>query len=386
MERFFRALLAVFLTTGLTACSLFSANKEPVRTPKALTSIQEEKVQLATVWSRNTGKGVAAGRYEKLLPAVSGERVFVTDAEGTVSAFARKDGTPLWRQKLNVRVGAGVTVGSGLVLLGTLNGEVIALSEEDGRRLWKTRVSSEVLATPVTDGTFVIVKTIDDKLTALDSKTGAVRWVQATLQPALTLRGSSSPVISREAVFSGYTGGDTRAFRLKDGLPLWSARVAIPKGSTELERMVDIDGAPLIVGDSVFVVSYQGNVVNLDLFSGQVRWTKEISSYQSMAEGFGSLYLIDQDSLISSLDQRSGSANWRQEALQYRLLTAPATFSNYVIVADYQGYLHLLSQVDGNLAGRFRAGSAAIRTAPVVDNDMLFVLNEKGQLMALKTR
>ena len=386
MERFFRPLLVVLLVSGLSACSMFSSDEEVVRTPKPLQDIKDEAVQLTEVWSRSIGKGVEA-RYEHLVPVVDGSAVYVVDAQGAVSALDRQTGKEIWSRKLEgIRVGGGLNVSNDMILLGTLEGEVIALSEKDGSDLWKTRVSSEVLSVPVTDGSVVVVKSIDDKLTALDAKTGKSLWTQDTLQPALTLRGSSAPVIEREAVFSGYSNGDAKAFRLENGAPLWSSRVSAPKGSTELERMVDIDSTPLIVGDTLFVASYQGNVAGLDLYSGRVRWSKEVSSYSPLAEGFGSLYVTDQDSFVSSLDQRTGASSWRQEGLQYRGLTAPATFSSYVVVGDYQGYIHLLSQVDGSLSGRFKAGSSPIRAQPQVDGDMLYVLNTSGKLMALRKR
>ncbi|MGB1270844.1 MAG: outer membrane protein assembly factor BamB, partial [Endozoicomonas sp.] len=297
MERFFRGSLILLMAMGLSACSLFSQDEEEVRTPKPLQAITET-VQLTKAWSRNVGKGVA-DRFESLVPAISSDVVFVSDAEGNVLALNRETGKELWKRRLeNARVGGGVSAGAGMVLLGTLNGEVIALNQEDGRDLWKTRVSSEVLSAPVTDGAFVAVQSIDDRLTVLNALSGELLWRQDTLQPALTLRGSAEPLLYREAVFAGFASGEAKAFRLENGAPLWSSRVAVPKGSTELERMVDIKGAPLMVGDSLYLASFQGNVANLDVYSGRVRWFKEMSTYKGMAEGFGSLYLTSEDSYV----------------------------------------------------------------------------------------
>ena len=386
MERWFRGCLVLLLVLGLSACSIFSSDEEEVRTPKPLLTIKDERVKLEKVWSRNAGTGVE-DRFEDLKPAVDGERVFVAGSEGKVSAFDRETGKELWQERLDdVRVGGGVTAYYGKVLLGTLDGEVIALDQETGKELWRSRVSSEVLSAPVTDGVYVAIQTIDDRLTVLDADTGKSLWRQEALQPALTLRGATEPVLFREAIFAGFSGGEAKAFRLDSGAPLWNARIAVPRGSTELERMVDIKGAPLIVNNTIYFDSYQGNVVALDLYSGRVLWSKELSSYKSMADGYGSVYLTSDDSYISSLDQQSGAANWRQEDFEYRGVSSPATFDTYVIAGDSEGYLFLLSQRDGSQAGRYRVSSSAIKAQPVVDSDFIFVLSADGKLTALKAK
>lgn len=379
--------MVLLLATGLTACSLFSSDEEEVRTPKPLQALEqrEDSVQLAKVWSKNIGEGVG-DRFEQLTPAIQGDVIYITDARGQVMALSRENGREIWKRQLKVRVGAGVTTGVNQVLLGTLDGEVIALNQETGEDLWRARVSSEILSSPVTDGAYVAVHSIDDRLTVLNARTGDLVWRQDVLQPALTLRGSSEPVIVRDAVIAGFSSGEAKAFRLTDGAPLWSSRVAVPTGSTELERMVDIKGAPLVIGDSLFLASFQGNIVGLDLYSGRARWSKEVSSYKPIAEGFGALYVTDENDYISSVDQRTGASSWRQEALEYRRATAPATFGSYVAVGDLDGYVHLLSQVDGSFAGRFKATSKALTARPIVSGDLMLVMSSSGELVAIRQR
>lgn len=380
MERFFRSLLVVTLSLGLTACGMFSKDTEEVRTPRPLTSF-EASVEMKQVWSRNVGEGVKSG-YEQLVPSVFGDIIYTVGAEGTVTALEVETGKRVWNRKLNIRVGGGINAMQGMLLLGTIDGRVLALSAEDGSDIWETRVSSEVISVPQVSGDTVVVQSIDDTVTAINAEDGRVIWAQENLQPALTLRGSSSPRIDNGAVFAGFASGEARAYRMEDGTPLWVSKVSLPKGTSELERMVDINASPLIVGDNVFMVSYQGNAAALDMYSGRVRWNREISSYKSMSSGFGFLYLTDQDSYVSSVDQRTGAVGWRQDQLEYRQVSAPESYSSYVAVGDMDGYLHLLSQVDGSMAGRYKVGSA-IKAQPVSAGGMLFVLDAKGKLYAL---
>ncbi|MDD7804660.1 MAG: outer membrane protein assembly factor BamB [Endozoicomonas sp. (ex Botrylloides leachii)] len=383
---FVKTSLVLLLLSGLSACSLFSSDEEVVVKPRTLQDLKKTEIQLTEVWSKTIGKGVGSG-YATLRPAIDNNVIYVAGAEGTVFALDATTGKVKWKVDLGVPVGGGVTVSAQKVLLGTLNGEVIALNQDNGSVLWKARVSSEVLSVPVIDNNFVIVKSLDDQVTALNATTGKRVWDHSVLQPPLTLRAASAPAIAaHSAVIAGYTNGNVSALNLKDGSLLWNTKIAIPEGSTDLERMVDVDTTPLIVGDTIFTASYQGNVVALDLYSGRERWSKPFSTYHALAQGFGSIYITAQNGFVSSLDQLSGAANWRQEGLEARTVSAPATFNNYVVVGDYQGYIHLLSQVDGSFAGRYKTGSSSIKAQPLVMDNMLYVFNSDGKLIALKKR
>lgn len=385
MSRLFRGSLTLLLALSLSACSIFSSKDDDVKKPKALQPLVEEQVKLVTVWSRSVGKG-AGSSFASLKPAVYGDRVFVSGADGEVSALERDTGKVIWRKSLDVVVGGGVSADAGMVLLGTLDGEVIALNQESGDELWRSRVSSEILSAPVTDGVYVAVQSIDDHLSVFDARSGDFLWRQDTLQPALTLRGSASPLLFTEAVFAGFASGEAKAFRLQNGAPLWSARIAMPSGRTELERMVDVRGTPLMVGETIFFTSFQGNIAALELYTGRVRWSKQLSSYESMADGFGSVYVTSEEGYVTSVDQRSGASNWRQTDFEFRQLSAPATFSSYLVVGDGEGYLHVLSQVDGSQIGRFKVASSAIKAQPQVDIDLILVMTSDGELVALKEK
>ncbi|MGB0361002.1 MAG: PQQ-binding-like beta-propeller repeat protein, partial [Endozoicomonas sp.] len=220
----YRSGFVLLLVLSLSACSIFSSDEKGIRTPKPLQSISDERVQLKEIWSHDAGKGVG-NRFESLRPAIDNDKVFVAGSQGMVYAFERDTGKPIWKTELeDTRVGGGVSAYYGKVLLGTLDGEVIALDQENGAELWRSRVSSEILNAPVTDGIYVAVQSIDDRLTVLDADTGKYLWRQEALQPALTLRGSSEPVIFREAIFAGFANGEAKAFRLENGAPLWSSR------------------------------------------------------------------------------------------------------------------------------------------------------------------
>ena len=246
-------------------------------------------------------------------------------------------------------VTGGVGAGEGLVILGTTHAEVIALSAADGSEKWRVRVSSEVLSTPATGDGLVFVQTSDGRLVALEAKDGARRWTFDTPVPVLTLRGTGSPVYSSGVSWPASQTAKSRAFRASTGEPLWDQRVMLPQGRSELDRIVDVDGTPVITANAVYAASFQGRLSAIRPSDGTVLWEHDASSYVDLAQGSGNVYVVDDKSVITAIDQRTSSVAWEQRALFKRGLSGAAAVGSYLVVGDEDGFIHVLSQIDGHL-------------------------------------
>ena len=343
----------------------------------------ENQVQPKTLWSRSVGSGTDNQRLN-LKPRVVGATVYVADGEGEVQALAVEDGSRRWEVDLEVPIAGGPGAGDGLVLLGTSDAEVIALDPESGEERWRSRVSSEVLSVPAASGGVVVAHTIDGKLFGLESTNGNERWVYEREVPVLTLRGSGSPVLSGGAAFVGMAGGKLIALRLDNGNLLWDLNVTVPGGRSELERLADIDGDPILVGGGVFVATYQGEVAAIEQRSGRLAWQRKMSSYSGMAVDRRGLYVGDAEGVVWGLDLRSGSARWSQDALKNRRLSNVAVLEDLVVVGDFQGYLHWMDRDDGRLIARTRVGSDPITTGLQVFDGVLYVQGDGGDLAAIR--
>jgi len=374
---------AALLALALLAAGCSSNSKKELP-PAELTDFKEEVV-LQKVWDRSIGDG-QGDTFNMLVPAIENERIYAADVTGEVIAMDRSNGDVAWKVDLDQPVSGAVGVGYGLVLLGTLRGEVIALDATNGEQKWKTKVSSEVLAPPANNGTVVVVQTQDDRLIGLDADTGTQRWQYDSTPAVLTLRGTGAPLATNTLAIAGLSTGKVVALDVQNGVPVWEARVAVPQGRSELERVVDIDGGLLLSGGTLYVASYQGRMAGIDLESGRVLWQRDASSYAGVAQGFGSVYTSLASGTVEGVDERSTSALWSNESLARRQLSAPEVFSSYVAVGDMEGYLHLLSQVDGRFVGRVRVDSDGLRARPLVAGDMLYVYGNGGKLQALRIK
>lgn len=404
----FRSALLLAWVVLLSGCAAFSwipgigddEDDEEKTEPAELIAFDAE-VNVERQWKTKVGKGLG-NKYIRLQPLVVADRVVAADAYGVVAAFDRFSGDELWRQQVGEVerrasgldrfmdrsdagfVGGGVGGGEGLVLLGTTRGNVIALALSDGTEEWRTYVGSEIGAQPVAAQGRVFAQTIDGELIALDAKTGEKLWSYSSQVPLLTLRGTSTPVTARDVVFTGFASGKVVALRANNGEPIWEQRVMLPEGRSELERIVDVDAAPLVTANAVFAQAYQGRMMRIMARDGRPRWEADVSSFLNLAEGYGQVYAVEEKDTVTALDQESGEVVWQHDLLARRALTAPLAYSNYLVVGDAQGYVHVMAQRDGRMMGRKKVNGKGIRTPFVLADGTFYVLDNAGGLHAYK--
>ena len=359
----------------------FGDDEDP-RAPAELLDVVSETT-INRNWRINVGNG-QGDNYKKLTPVVDGGFVFAASDDGEIIAVNTINGDLMWLTEVENSITGGVGAGDGIVMIGTEAAELIVFNQSNGEEIWRASVSSEILSQPKTNGDIVVAQTVDGKLIALNREDGMQRWTYETTLPALTLRGTSSPILTSEGtVVAGFSNGILVSVAAEDGVYVWEERVAVPDGQYDIERVIDVDGELLVDGSRILAASYQGNLMAFDIASGQIVWGMEASSYHGMDQGFGNIYYSDDKSHLIALRNNSSDVVWQNEELQYRDLTAPKTISNYVAIADYEGYLHLVSQIDGRIVGRTRIDNDGIRSNLIDDDGKLIVYGNSGSLVSL---
>lgn len=375
-------LMLAALLSGCSSMSGFLGGEDNAEPPAELQKL-DDPVALKRLWSTSVGVGYDS-QFVRLVPAVSGDRILAADRRGRVVAYDAASGKRLWETRTDAPVSAGPGVGDGLVLVGTSDARVLALELEDGAILWEAAVSSEVLSVPQVDRGVVVVQSVDGNVAGLDAIDGGQLWIYDRDVPVLTLRGTSTPAVGFGAVIAGFASGKLAALTIEEGFVAWETSVAVPRGRSEIERMVDVDGDPIIMGSAVYVASYQGRVVVIDAQSGSLGWTRDMSSHAGIGVDFAQVYVTDQDSSVWALTRESGGTVWKQEQLANRSLTPPAPFEDYIAVGDFEGYVHLLSRYDGHVAGRVRVDGKGVSSRPLVVGDTLYVYGNGGTLAAYR--
>jgi outer membrane protein assembly factor BamB len=299
-------------------------------------------------------------------PAMDGKYVYAASQKGELTKLDAETGKPAWRVSAGETLSGGVGAGERLVLAGTPKGMVLAFDQENGKPLWKAKVASEVLSAPRIHQGVVVVRSGDARIYGLDAVDGKRKWVYERATPTLTLRSSAGVVIDEAGIaYAGFAGGKLVALNAADGRVLWEASVALPKGTTEIERIADVTSLPVADGRYVYASAYNGRTVGIERASGRVLWSRDISSYVGLAADGSMLYVTQSNGAVYALDYSSGKSYWRQGGLQWRQTTAPLPLGRYALVGDLEGYIHLLARDDGAFAARLRTDSSAVMPQPV---------------------
>ena len=373
-------LLCVLLVSG---CSWFGGDDDDAAIePAELVDFQEE-VSIVRQWSVNVGSG-AKNYLISLRPTANSDTVFAADYEGQITALDVGTGNVRWQAQLDVPVTGGVGYGAGLVMVGTVEGEVFTLDAKDGAVLWTSQVSSEVLSSPKSNGEIVVVHSIDNKIAVLDAKTGEEIWQHDGDAPILSVRGTSESIVTNNMVLSGFDSGKLIAFSPDNGSIIWETRLALPTGRTELERMVDIDGEPLLVGDVIYSVTYQGRVGAVSRGTGRSLWSQDSSSHHAPAYGDGQIYVTGAEDSVQAFQAGNGQSVWSNDQLFLRRLTGPVKLSGTIATADAEGYLHLLDPSDGRFVGREKIDGSGVSTPMLSVGESLIIQSNNGKISAYK--
>ena len=335
-------------------------------------------IAVKTLWQASIGNSQEA----VFSPAVTSDGVFAAAGDGTITRLDASNGKQIWRINAGERLTGGVGADRKMLVVGSGKGEVLAFGI-NGAALWKTQISSEVLAAPQVSDDVVVVRSADGRIFGLDAKDGKRKWYYQRATPALTVRSPAGISIAGNVAYAGFAGGKLVAINLDSGSVRWEATVALPRGTTELERVTDVIGLPVVTQREVCAVAYQGRVGCFDIANGQSIWGRDLSSTSGLSLDARQVFTSDDKGAVHALDRLGGNSLWKQDKLSLRNLSAPLPLGREIAVADIQGYVHLLARDSGAFVGRVATDGSPVSTNPVTLPDGGFLIQtRKGGLYA----
>lgn len=379
-----RILFFMLSALGLAACGSSSKEtdffqiEEPAKKPSV-----SNQTKMQNNWRLNLGDKVAEGSAI-LTPVLSGAHIYAAATNGRIDKIDAQTGKRVWRAVLEDEViSAGVDVGFGLVLAGTDQGLVYALSTEDGSVEWQVQLSTEILASPVIGDDIVVARSSDGKVYGIAPFNGEIIWTISRQLPPLTLRGESKPLVVQGVIIAGFPDGTLAAIEAQTGRALWDFPISFPRGNNELDRLADIDTTPLLVGNFVYVTSYQEITHALNIVEQGIAWSTEISSTHSFAYDSAHLYISDNKGVVHQLNRTTGEKMWAQEGLRLRNISAPISVGPYLIVGDGDGSIYVMSKSDGSYVGSHKLGAQAILGEPIVDSNNIYFMDSDGAVQSV---
>ena len=368
----FKNLLYLLLFMTLIACE---TGAEEVEKPNELKKQINEQFSFERRWSVNAFKSLPLG---KINIASDQDSVFIFDSRGEIKAFS-SNGIRIWNKKLDVDISTGITLGFNKLLLSSSNGEVFCLSKDSGETIWQYSTSGEVLSPPATNGDIVAIQNIDGRVTAVDLETGEFRWDYRSVIPNLTLRGTSEPSFYEGFLYIGFANGNLAKIEPRSGVTQWEIPITTSKETSEIGRIVDIDGNFVFSSGIAFVATFQGDVAALDTRSGRFIWKEKTSTANDLLSFRGKIILIDEKDQVLAYSQNSGKLEWFNKDFFLRELTSPNRLKSLVVYGDFQGFLHALDISQGEQVARKKVSRSKIISISTKDENVL-TLDSKGKL------
>ncbi|HEY0488377.1 MAG TPA: outer membrane protein assembly factor BamB [Telluria sp.] len=331
-----------------------------------------------TAWKLDIGK---AEDYV-FTPAVVGNTVIAASADGAIARVEAATGRQLWRVKSDTPLTAGVGSDGNMLVFGGREGTVLAF-DMNGKPMWKYQASSEVLSSPVVGQGVVVVRSGDNRIVGLDAATGQQKWTVQRTSPPLILRNAPGMIVVDKDVIIAQPGGKLLSLLLATGAPRWEVAVGEARGATELERVTDIGGTPVLFEGQVCAAAYQGRVGCFDVVTGAARWNKDLSSEVGVSVDQRFVFAVDDKGAVSAFERETGASVWKNDKLGYRRLSTPVSYGRAVAVGDYQGYIHFLSREDGSFLARAATDGSRVISAPQVAGSNLIFQTQSGTVTAI---
>jgi outer membrane protein assembly factor BamB len=374
-----RKLVGVGVLALMAGCSSLNpfASKPKGPQPAPLTELKAS-MAARTTWKLDIGKS----HNYMLSPALAGDSVILASADGNIARVEAGSGRQLWRIKAGMDLTTSPATDGNLIAVGGAKGMLLAF-DMDGKPLWKTQLSSEMLSAPAVAQGIVVTRSIDNRIVGFDAKTGEKKWTVQRPTPPLTLRLAPGMAVHDKDVVIAAPGGKLASHLIATGAPRWEIEVGVARGATELERVTDIGGVPVIFGGDVCTGSYQGRVGCFDAATGSARWTRDLSSQVGVAVDQLYLFAVDDKGALYAFNRETGTSAWKNDKLSYRGLSTPVSYGRAVAVGDYQGYVHFLAREDGKLLARVALDGSPITGNPVLAGSNLIFQTQNGTVAAI---
>ena len=363
------ACLGVLALAGLSACSSGPEKPKPTELPP-VAALMGTRV----AWTAQVGAG-----SEATAPLVAGGCVFAASTTGTVVALDAATGQDVWRLNLGTPIAAGVGSDGQTAAVVTQSNQLVALA--DGRELWRVRLPARAFTAPLVAGARVFVLTADRTVTAFDARNGARLWAQSRTTEPLVLSQSGALLAVGDTLVAGLSGRLVGLNPL-NGSVRWEAPIATPRGTNEVERLVDIVGPVSRIGDSVCARAYSAAVGCVDAARGNVVWSRAAQGLTGVHGDDRLVFGADAEGRFQAWQRASGEPAWSIDRLKYRGLSAPVALGRVVAVGDSSGLVHLISREDGSEMTRLSTDGSPVLAAPVLAGDALVVQTRNGGVYA----
>ena len=369
-----RTVLAAALVTALGGCAWFGSGNTPKPADLGPNVVN---LPVRQAWKLE----IPSVKDVNLRAQVQGDNVFVAAADGTVVSINAANGRENWRAQAGSKLQTGVGADGRMAAVVTTNNELVVL--DAGTKLWSKKLNASAFTAPLVAGGRVFVLAADRSVTAFDAQNGARLWTQKRDGEPLVLRQQGVLMPFGNTLLAGLSGRLV-AFNPDNGNVEWEAPLAAPRGTNDVERLVDLVGPASRVGNVVCARAFQSSVGCVDMNVGRTGWAQTAKGAVGIAADAEYVFGTESNGIVQAWSVSDGAKRWSVDRFQHRKLTAPLVLGRAVVTADESGLVHVLSKKDGSHLNRLTTDGTGVAVAPVVAADTLVVVTRGGGIYGFR--
>lgn len=369
-----RTVLTAALVTALGGCAWFSSTKAPKPLDLGPNVVN---LPVRQAWKLS----IASVKDLNLSTQVQGDDMVIAAADGTVMSINAASGQENWRGQVGKKLQTGVGADGRLAAVVTTGNELVVL--EAGNPLWTKALGTSAFTAPLVAGGRVFVLSADRSVTAFDAQNGTRLWTQRREGEPLVLRQQGVLMPYGNTLLVGLSGRLV-GMNPDNGSVMWEAPLATPRGTNDVERLVDLVGPASRVGNAICARAFQASVGCVDANSGRTAWTQTAKGAVGIASDAEYVFGTESNGIVQAWNLADGEKRWTVDRLQHRKLTAPLVLGRSVVTADETGLVHLLSKRDGSHLNRLNTDGTGVAATPVVAADTLVVVTRGGSIYGFR--
>lgn len=378
-----KILLSVLMIAVLSACGGQPALEEnQAVTPTPVPEVEKHSSATVSWRASSSGSKTGGAHFE---PLVQDDQVFVASRSGRIESFSLKSGDREINIKLDETLVSGVGVNAASIIAVTTGGNVVAFKIDDGSEKWRHSVGRSISAAPAVNDQIVVIRTIDGHVIGLNALTGERIWGLERPVASLSVGQDASSLLAGEGVISGFSSGRVLANSIATGGTFWEKRAFRPSGKNDIERLIDIDAPPALVGRTVLLGAFKGGLVAYRLRNGEEAWRNdEASTRKPIAVSQIAVAITGPQSDVSLLDITNGEIKWQQSQLKGHGLTAPVILSDALVVGSLTGEVYFLDLDSGDILSHLKLGKSPITALRKVEQGIVVYSANSGALSLIQ--
>ncbi len=330
-------------------------------------------------------------------PVVGNGTLFAVDTDGVIHAFDANNGAVKWTYKMPVpkkiqssAFGGGVSYSNGRAYATNGVGDVLALDAESGKVIWSVKPSGPLRGAPTIAFDSIFVMTQDNQVISLNAADGAIRWTESGSVGQAGVFGVAAPAAAQGSILAGYSSGELAAYRYENGRELWLDSLSRTNISTEVGALTDVDADPIIDNGRVYALGQGGRMAAYELTTGQRIWELNLAGISTPALAGEWIFTLTDDARLLAIARGSGKVRWLTQLDEWKnakkkktriFWTGPVLAGNRLWIANSRGSVMAVDVLTGT-PSPFRDVKASVSLAPIVANQTLYLLDDKGTIHA----